>query len=66
MNPQLTQEVSDTVGVEQSAVKALTGLHDALVAAVAANDPAAIQAVIDNLASNRTALAAAIAANPAS
>lgn len=63
MNPALLTETENTIGVEQSAVKALTGLHDALVAAQ--GDPAAVQKVIDDLASNREALASAIAANPA-
>lgn len=65
MNPKLTQEVSDTIGVEQSAEKALTGLHDALVTARAANDPAAFDPIIASLGAERSNLAAAIAANPA-
>ncbi len=51
--------------VEDSAVLLLTDLHSELVAAMAANDPVALQSVVDSLGANTATLAAAIAANTA-
>ncbi len=56
-------EVEATSGVVDSAVLLLTTLHDELVAALASNDPTAVQAIVDQLDSTKTALADAVAAN---
>ena len=53
--------------VEASAITLLTSLHDQLAAALAANDPAALQAIVDSINTQASALAAAVTANtPAS
>lgn len=64
MNQKLIDEVTATIGAEQSAEVALSGLHDALVAARAQNDPAAFDGIIASLATERDKVTAAIAANP--
>lgn len=58
----LTAEVNDTDGVIQSAIVLIQGL--AAKIAAAGTDPVALKALTDSLNSNKTALAAAIAANP--
>lgn len=57
----LITEVTNTTGVEASAVKLIDGFAAQLKAA--GGDPAAIQAAIDQLVAQRTAVAAAVAAN---
>lgn len=59
----ITAAVAAEATVEQSAITLLTSLHDQLAAALASQDPAAIQAVVDQLGTNTAALSAAIAAN---
>lgn len=59
----LKTEVARNTDVEASAITLLTGLHDQLAAAIAAGDPAAVQAVVDQLKTNTDSLAAAVAAN---
>lgn len=49
--------------VEASVVAMLQTLSDALKAAIASNDPAALQAVVDSINADSTAMAAAVAAN---
>lgn len=58
----LTQEVEDTKTVEQSAIVAIQGIEAQLIAA--GTDPVKLAALKDGLATNRAALAAAIAAIP--
>lgn len=60
----LTAQVAATVGAEQSAITLIQGLAAALAAAIAANNPAALQALVTQLNASATALAAAVAANP--
>jgi hypothetical protein len=57
----LKAEVTKTKEVHASAVALLKGLHDALVEH--ADDPAAIQEIIDGLKADTEGLAAAIVAN---
>jgi DNA-binding FadR family transcriptional regulator len=61
------QELRDSVAAQRtiitSAVALLKGLHDQLAAAIAANDPAAIQAVADDLKANTDSLASAVTEN---
>jgi hypothetical protein len=61
----LQAEVTKVVGVEQSAITLIQGLSAQLKAALASADPAALQAVIDQLDAKTTELAAAVAAPPA-
>jgi hypothetical protein len=60
----LEAKVTSVQGVEESAAALLKALHDELTAAVANDDPARIQAVIDKLGSDSDKLAAAVTANP--
>jgi alkylhydroperoxidase/carboxymuconolactone decarboxylase family protein YurZ len=68
---QLAQEVSDTVGVEESAIAALNGVQARIQAAVdaalangaTAEELAPITNELANLGDARTRLAAAVAAN---
>lgn len=55
--------VAAETDVVASAVILLDTIHTALVAALASNDPARIQAVVTQIENNKTALAAAVAAN---
>ena len=55
--------VTDIQGTEDSVVALLDQLHAELAAANANNDPAAVQAVLDQIAAQKAALAAAVAAN---
>lgn len=55
--------VSAEQTVEQSAITLLQTLSADLKAALAANDPAAVQAVVNTIDQNTAALAAAITAN---
>ena len=61
------QELRDSVAAQRtvidSAVTLLKGLHDQLVAAIASSDPAAIQAVADDLKAQTTTLASAVTEN---
>ena len=57
----LTREVHETSSVIESAIALLNGLGAAVRAA--ASDPAAVQALADELDAKQAALAAAIAAN---
>jgi hypothetical protein len=59
----LTTQVATTTGVEQSAITLINGLAVALKAA--GTNPAKLQALQDSLTASSTALAAAVAANPA-
>jgi hypothetical protein len=49
--------------VEDSVLALLSGLAQQLKDAIANNDPAAMQAVVDSLNSNASAMAAAVTAN---
>ena len=55
--------VKANADAEDSAVILLQGLKAKLDAAIAANDPAAIQAVVDDLGKQTAGLAAAVVAN---
>lgn len=59
----LQAEVAAVKTVEDSAEALIAGLAQQLKDALAQNDPAAIQAVIDSLESSKGALAAAVAQN---
>lgn len=59
----LAAEVAAEKTVDDSVVALLNGLTANLAAAVAANDPAAVQAVLDSMKVNSAELAAAVAAN---
>jgi DNA-binding FadR family transcriptional regulator len=59
----ITAAVAAETTVLESAETLLASLHDQLVAALASSDPAAIQAVVDQIGTNTAALAAAVAAN---
>lgn len=59
----LKTQVTALETVEASAVTLLQGLKAALDAAIASGDPAAIQAVADQLGTDTATLAAAVAAN---
>lgn len=58
----LVQEVTDTTGVEDSAIAFIAGLEQQIRDLTP--NPAAIQALADSLAAKRTALAAALVVNP--
>lgn len=60
---ELQAEVSENTDVTGSAVSLINGLAQQLRDAIAANDPAALQALADQLDANSNALAAAIGAN---
>ncbi len=60
----LAAEVAEIRGTVESAVAFINGLKQQLTDALAANDPAAIQALVDELDSTGAALAAAITAEP--
>jgi DNA-binding FadR family transcriptional regulator len=55
--------VTSETMIDDSVVTLLTQLHDQLAAAIAANDPAALQAIVDGIAANTAKLAAAVTAN---
>jgi hypothetical protein len=59
----LQTEVSANSDAVQSAVTLISGLAQQLKDALAANDPAAIQALADQLDANTQSLAAAVTAN---
>lgn len=59
----VTAAVAEQTDVVQSAVTLLDSLHQQLQDALASNDPAAIQAVVDSIEANKQALADAVAAN---
>lgn len=59
----LQAAVAKDTTVEQSAITFMGGLKTQLDAAIASNDPAALQTLSDQLGSNADALAAAIIAN---
>jgi hypothetical protein len=59
----LKASVQQTTDLEQSAITLITGLAEALRAAQAANDPAALQSIIDTMDTQAAALAQAISAN---
>ena len=59
----LQAEVEQNTSAVDSASRLITGLADQLEEAMAANDPAAVQAVVDQLRANNQALADAVAAN---
>lgn len=66
MNPQmqkLTDDVAAVKTVAESATTALAGIKAQLDAAIAANDPAALQALSESLEATTSALSAAIVAN---
>lgn len=60
---ELKAQVEADVVVESSAATLLTGLKTRLDAAIAANDPAALKALSDELGASKDALAAAVVAN---
>jgi uncharacterized protein YoxC len=61
------KDIQDDVTAEKtvidSAVALLAGLSQQLKDAIAANDPAALQAIVDGLDANKAELAAAVTAN---
>jgi len=59
----LAATVAEANTVMASAMSLLKGLHDRLVAAIAAGDMAQVQALADDLHAHTDALAAAVAAN---
>jgi hypothetical protein len=59
----LTAQVAQNVTVEGSAITLIQGIAAQLAAAIAANDPAALDALQAELAASDTSLAAAITAN---
>lgn len=59
----LSAEVTETLGVEESAIVLLNGLKAALDAAIASGNPAQLQALSDTLGAERQSLAASVAAN---
>lgn len=59
----LTQEVAEMKGAQESAIVLITGFREALAAAVASNDLAAAQSLIDQIDASTNALAAAVTAN---
>lgn len=59
----LKAAVARDTEVDQSAITLLNGLKAALDAAIASGDPAALQALSDQLGSNADSLAAAVTAN---
>ena len=59
----LQTEVTQNTDVVASAVSLLNGLSQQLKDALAANDPAAVQALVDQLDANTATLADAVAAN---
>lgn len=59
----LQNQVHEVVGVEQSAIALLQGLKTALDQALAANDPALLQAISDELGAKTAELASAVSAN---
>lgn len=59
----LQAEVNENTDVTQSAITLMNGLSQQLKDALASNDPAAVQAVIDQLDQNTNSLAAAVTAN---
>lgn len=60
---ELREAVSAQRTVIESAVALLKGLHDQLTAAIASADPAAIQAVADDLKANTDSLSASVVEN---
>lgn len=59
----LTAQVAQTTSIEQSALVLIQGLAAQLAAAIASEDPAALQTLQDQLNASATSLAAAVAAN---
>lgn len=59
----LKDQVAASITVEESAIALITGLKTELDAAIAANDPAALQALSDSLGAEKDKLAAAVTAN---
>jgi tRNA threonylcarbamoyladenosine modification (KEOPS) complex Pcc1 subunit len=61
------KDIQDAVAAENtvvdSAITLLTQIHDELAAAIAANDPAALQAVVDSINAEKQKLADAVVAN---
>jgi ABC-type transporter Mla subunit MlaD len=60
----LQAEVNENTDVTQSAIALISGLSQQLKDAIASNDPAAVQAVVDQLDANTTSLADAVANVP--
>jgi uncharacterized coiled-coil protein SlyX len=60
---ELRAKVSEQRTVVDSAVQLLKGLHTKLTDAISANDPAAIQAVADEIGANTTSLSQAVVEN---
>ena len=61
----IKQAVADEKTVEDSVLALLTNVEQQLKDAIAQNDPAAMQAVVDQIAANKRAMADAVAANTA-
>jgi hypothetical protein len=59
----LQAEVEQNTSAVDSASRLISGLADQLREAIAANDPAALQALVDQLDANNNALAQAVANN---
>jgi DNA-binding FadR family transcriptional regulator len=60
----IVDAVNGTQGTVDSVVTLLGQLHQELVDALAANDPAAVQAVVDQIDAQKQQLADAVANNP--
>jgi hypothetical protein len=60
---ELQTEVTENTDLTGSVIGLVNGLADQLEAALANNDPAAVQAVVDQMRANNQALADAVAAN---
>ena len=59
----ITREVHEATEISLSAITLIQGLKTALDEAIASGNPAALQALSDELDANATALAAAVLAN---
>ena len=59
----IQQAVTDEKSVEDSVLALLNNVEQQLKDAIAANDPAAMQAIVDQIAANKQAMADAVAAN---
>lgn len=59
----LTTAVAAQTSVDTAVVTLLDGLTTQLAAAIAANDPVAVQALVDQIAANTATLSAAVTAN---
>ncbi len=59
----LREQVTQSISVQESAILLIQGLYQKLLDAIAAGDPAALQALADEIAAEKDRLAEAVAAN---